>query len=147
MSKAPVCNINQPAPQPQPTNSPVVVPVATSTNIVEVVNALRTVVAAMTNQSPGSAGSLSLLKPKFTGVKNTTPPNRKGGGTNQNPPGQKQSSFKQSNITIQKIKVSNPNDSSQFVTVNQVTSLTMVNPVTGETWTWTAPSSVPGSGG
>jgi hypothetical protein len=34
------------------------------------------------------------------------------------------------------VKITNPNDNTQYVMVKQITQLIMIDSVTGETWTW-----------
>ena len=46
------------------------------------------------------------------------------------------SSFQQTSLQTKTIRVTDPNDSSVFVDVEQITGLTMYDPVTKQTWTW-----------
>jgi len=103
--------------------------VANASNVVAVVNALRDFVLASTNQSTSGA---NLPKTQVGGVSTKKDNN--------------QSNFIQTQQTVTPVKVYDPNDPTNqtYVTVQQVTNLTMTNKATGETWTWKAPGGAPG---
>ena len=125
---APMCTLKPTIPSP---SAPVVyannIPPANKDNLVVVVNALRNVIVG--GQSTGGSG---------------------GGSQAPNPnPGKSasaQNQFQQVDQVVTPIKVYDPNDPSgqTYVTVNQITSLTMHNPYDNSTWTWTAPGGTPG---
>jgi hypothetical protein len=102
-------------------------PVATNTNIVDAVNAIRQVV-----QQLGS--------PK------TLPKGNNQSGSNSGRPGDNKSKknqdkqqaarwTEQSRKTVQ-VRVYNPDDHDQYVDVEQIDQLIMVDKITGATWTW-----------
>ena len=126
-SSAPVCNVNPPSPAPSG-NPPALpaIPVANDlASVIQAVNAIRQWIN-------------SYQKPKvvISGFTTTNP-------NNPNQPSNSGSSNPQNNFTevrakriTSQVKVVNPNDSSQYVTVNQITGLTFQDPVTGQTVTW-----------
>ena len=57
-----------------------------------------------------------------------------GGGSKKKPA--PQGRWIQKSITRKDVKVTNPDDPSQFVIVSRVENLTMRDTVTGEAWTW-----------
>ena len=128
---APVCQIGPLVPNP---SAPEVlvpsIPIATASNLVEVVNAI----GQWINQQMGNTGNQHKGDQTFYGGFKTksTDPSR--------------NTFKVVKQTIQPIKVYDPNDPTKqtYVTVNQVTGLTMYNPTSKETWLWKAPTSTPG---
>ena len=126
---APMCTLKPTV--PAPTNTDVFepsIPVATPANILQVVNALRQI---LVGGQGGGSGS--------------------GGGGNQGGQGNgfssnQQNQFKVVNQVVSPIKVYDPNDPSgnTFVTVNQITSLTLQNPYDKSTWVWNQSGGVPG---
>ena len=130
---APICTTT-PTPASQTFASPLVnsIPVASDLpSAIAAVNALRQVINGMfganTQGNGGNSGTgQAPLKP--------------GGGFSV-------SQFQQSNQTVTKVRIYDPNDPSKqtYVDVNQVTSLTMTNPITKETWKWSQPPQQPGS--
>lgn len=123
---APECRVTPATPPPSPpTITTPSIPIATPANVVDVVNALREQINTLFNR-------ISQLP---------------GGSLIANPP-QKNSVFKITNQTVTPVKIYDPNDPSKqtYVTVNQVTKLSMQNQNTKEIWEWSQPSSVPGSG-
>ena len=141
MSNAPTCNVNPNAPVVQPKAVPLPsIPIATDLpSALMALSAIRTILNVSNN-----ANSPQNNVTPYT-VKNPQPTSKQ-----QQPgpsSGSKTSGFTQTNVVTQDIKVYNPDNKSQYVTVTQITGLTMVNNVTGETWTWTQQgSSVPGGG-
>jgi hypothetical protein len=79
------------------------------------ISALTAVVNQITNNGPGSSGGGSA-------------------GGSSKPPGI--GTYKQFTRTTEKVKVTNPNDPSQFVEIERIKSLVMKDIKTGEAWTW-----------
>lgn len=109
--------------QPQLDNPPLPpLPIANSGNLVNTVNAIRQVV-----QQLGSPATL--------------PKGNNHSGTNTGQSGNKQSKQKTSrwseqSRTTSKVRVYNPDDHEQYVDVEQINQLTMVDKITGATWVW-----------
>ena len=127
---APTCTLKPTKPGP---NAPVVyaenIPPATPDNILQVVNAIRVYIMNGANGAPGAPGQNG---------------QNYGGGFQGFQPNQ----FKVSQQTVQDVKVYDPNDptGNTYVTVRQITSLTLQNPYDKSTWTWNQSSSVPSGG-
>jgi hypothetical protein len=135
MANAPVCNLTPPAPISTPLSKLIAsIPVATDLpSAINALNAIRTVLNVQNNAIPPNNTVV------WTGLKTTKPEPSK--PTDKQPSnassGQKRSGFTQSNVVTKLVKVTNPNDATQFVMVRQIVGLTMNNPVTGEQWQWT----------
>jgi hypothetical protein len=133
MANAPVCNVTPPAPISTPLSKLIAsIPVATDLpSALNALNAIRNVLNVQNNAIPPNN------KVVWKGLTTKPEPSKPTGNKPANPSnGQKQSGFTQSNIVTKLVKVTNPNDSTQFVMVNQIVGLTMTNPVTGEQWQW-----------
>ena len=126
---APVCSTTPP-PAPQAKAGIVVnsVPVATDLqSAIAAVNALRQVVngllGANTTGNGGAGPGPAPGQPKTGGFN----------ATNQ---------FQVQNQVVKTTRIYDPNDPSKqtYVDVNQVTALTMYNPVTKESWQWSQPA-------
>ncbi len=119
MSNAPVCLANPPSVTVTPIQRLVPnVPVATDLNsALAAINALRQLVYMLLNSIPANG--------------QPGPP----GAAGQSPQ-KTQSKFTQSNIVYNTVRVTNPQDDTQYVDIQQVQSLTLINPVTKETWVW-----------
>ncbi len=63
------------------------------------------------------------------------PPKNNGHGTVLPPPA-KIGRWTQFNRVTERVKVTNPDDPSQFVEIDRIKTLTMVDNVTGEKWVW-----------
>jgi hypothetical protein len=123
---APVCVI---APQFQQPSAPAVlipsIPVANATNVVAVVNAIRTAIIGITGQNTNTGSN----NDSFSVANPGTPP----------PPPTPQNGFTVTNQVVTQVTIKDP-ASGASVVINQVTGLTMKDSVTGQTWTWNAPS-------
>ena len=68
-------------------------------------------------------------------------PGRDGAAGSDGQPGQsdskKNGAWKEDDRQVGKIRVTNPDDDSQFVDVEVINRLVMKNQTTGETWVWT----------
>lgn len=123
MSNAPICNITPPAP---PSVTPVTglpaIPVATDLgSLIAAVNAIRQVLNQMNHVIPTV----------IEGFSNTTKPQKK------NPKPQTANFQEVTTKRVTKtVKVSNPQDPTQYVMVKQITGLTFQNSQTKETITW-----------
>ena len=95
------------------TNNIPVIPTAVDlTSALVAINVIAQAIAVLANASiPNAAGNSSTTAE---------------GGT-----------FVQTDQVTEEVVITDPNNSSISVTVEQVTSLTMRNPVTGELWIWT----------
>ena len=117
MSDAPVCNINPPAPtaEPQVSSLPAI-PVATDlASALRAINTISQIIQAMTNQnSDNSFPQKPIISTK------------------------KDANFHEvvARRIIKKMKITDPNDSSVFVEVKQITGLTFLNKVTGQAINW-----------
>lgn len=117
---APVCHIvpDQPIQQPSPLNLPSIPPAQPSiASLVQTVNAMRQTILVLTGQQ-GSQG-----RPGAPGA------------NGQNAAKGQWAENKQARIT-EKVKIYDPNDSTQFVEVDRVNAIQMVNKDTGQTWVW-----------
>ena len=111
--------------QEQPPLPPM--PVATNTNLVDAVNSIRQVV-----QQLGSPKTL----PK--GNNNSGSQNgQRGQSQKQNNKAKQHPSrwMEKSRVTV-KVRVYNPDDHEQYVDVEQIDQLTMIDQITGATWVW-----------
>jgi hypothetical protein len=145
---APVCNVNPPTPPPA-ANAPFI-PAFVQPNIqdpqsiIAAIQQLQYALLAITgNVVPNNVPDQ--LPINNVAVGNPPPGNRviPGGGggvghgsTSTKSPKVQQSRFIELSRTNKTTKVSNPQDSSQFVMVKQVAGLTLRDKVTGETWVW-----------
>jgi hypothetical protein len=88
------------------------------------------------NDLASALAAIAALKKIVEGWTLPHPDNNEGGisGFKTNP--SKQSRWTQANRTVERVKIFNPSDSSQFVEIDRINSLTMVDKVTGETWVW-----------
>lgn len=127
MGAAPQCMLtpNEPNPTAPVINFPSI-PVPNGQNTQAVLQALRNAINVLTNQ-----------------VSNTNQTNNN--NTSNVVPPQNQNQFQVTNQVVSNVKVYDPNDPTgqTYVTVAQVTALTMRNPVSGELWNWSAPANVP----
>ena len=113
----PVCNLNnrQNVVQPTAATLPQIPVVTDLQSAINASNVMRQILQALLNQFPGLANNVAALNP------NNTPP---GGGDAFAVGG---GDFKQQNVTTKKVRVTNPQDSSQYVDVEQVTGVTWKN--------------------
>ena len=105
------------------------IPPATAANVVDVVNALRAAIVG--GQSTGGYGGGGQGGTQWGGFSTT-----------------KANQFQVVNQQVSTVKVYDPNDPTgqTYVTVKQITGLTMQNPYDGSTWQWNQSQGVPGSG-
>jgi len=129
MGAAPQCMLtpNEPDPSAPAINFPSI-PVPNGQNTLAVLQALRNAINVLTNQ-------VSHI-------------NRNNNNNNQNnnvPPPNNRNQFHITNQVVKNVKVFDPNDPTgqTYVTVAQVTALTMRNPVSGDLWNWSAPANIP----
>ncbi len=136
---APICNVTPP-PETFETNKVYVpsIPPATNASLLSIVNTIRQAIIVM-NSGPSGAG--------FGGGGG-------GGGAQPGPggPGGGFAEVKKSDFVVIKqivtpVKVYDPNDPSKktYVTVNQVTGLTLQNPITKQKWSWNQSNTLPNS--
>ena len=132
MSAAPQCMLtpNEPNPSAPAINFPSI-PVPNGQNTQAVLQALRNAINVLTNQ-----------------VSHINRNNNNNGqlfNNNGQHPSRHQNQFQVTNQVVSNIKVYDPNDPTQqtYVTVAQVTSLSLTDPVTRQVWNWSAPSSIP----
>jgi hypothetical protein len=138
-----VCNINPIIP-PQAKGPPTLPSIPTATNLqtaLQAIAALTQIVYALTNQS-GGQGGYGNQGGQFIVLPN--PGNGSGTGTGTGTGTGNQSNPNSGNFTevknkrvIQEVTVSNPQDSSQYVKVKNITSLTFIDSRTGQQITWT----------
>jgi hypothetical protein len=137
---APICNVNPP-PQQFQTN-PVYVPsvppaVPTLTSVTAAVNSIRTTLNVLNPSGGGGGGN---------GGNGNNGRNRNGGGGSTIPPQPSPASnFKVTKQIIKQVKIYDPNDPSgqTYVIVDQITALSMQNPVSKQGWSWTQPANIP----
>jgi hypothetical protein len=112
--EGPVCNLNnrQNVVQPTPATLPQIPVITDLASAINAGNLMRQILQALLNQLPGLANNVAALSPNNPG----TTAFAVGGGD-----------FKQTNLTTKNVKVTNPDDSSQFVNVQQVTGVTWTN--------------------
>ena len=161
---APVCRIAPPPPSfdssaPELPSIPLVsinpqnwnIPKAAINDLKIMANAINTIrqaIAGITNRgaAPNNSGSIG----QFGGLGGPTV----GGGGFPNSPQQKTQNPQQPSTqkqkqqkkqggglveidrTVKKVRIFNPDDKTQYVDVNQITALTLKDPVTGMTWKW-----------
>jgi hypothetical protein len=126
--KAPVCHIppTKPATDAQAPVDTVYVPQATDlASTMAAVNALRLVYLRGTGGfgGAGHGGTASSLGPGGTG--GTVKDEKK-----------KQGQWVETNRQTEKVKVTNPDDPSQFIELERINQLTFKDAATGETWFW-----------
>ena len=124
---APVCNVNGPQPvvQPSPQALPAI-PVATNlATAIQAINVMRQAINTMNNNIPPN--NQNNQNTNINGF--TTKQNQQ-----QNTP--QKSSFVQVSVVKNTVRITNPDNPDQYVDVEQITGLTMQNPVTGQSWTW-----------
>lgn len=90
------------------------------------INALVDAVRQLSGQIPASGAD------PIGGAKFGAPGNIKTGGAKDD----KVQKFTEINRTTKNVKITNPEDDTQFVIVQQITSLTMQDNVTKEKWIW-----------
>lgn len=130
-NQAPVCLVNPPTPKfPTKGAQFVSVPVATDlASAIAAVNAMRQNWAIVQTQ----VGQNNTV---------TNPATNPGGGaggssSKKSNTDKKSSNFIEVSRKTTKTKITDPNDPSVFVEVEQITGLTLKQKSTGETWTWT----------
>ena len=124
---APVCNVNVPQPvvQPSPPALPAI-PVATNlATAIQAINVMRQTINTMNNNIPPN--NQNNQNTNINGF--TTKQNQQ-----QNTP--QKSGFVQVSVVKNTVRITNPDNPDQYVDVEQITGLTMQNPVTGQSWTW-----------
>ena len=114
--EGPVCNLNnrQNVVQPTPATLPQIPVVTDLQSAINAGNVMRQILQALLNQFPGLANNVAALNPN----------NQTSGGQTFAVGG---GDFKQTNMTTKKVRVTNPDDSSQYVDVQQVTGVTWKN--------------------
>lgn len=124
---APVCNVNVPQPvvQPSPPALPAI-PVATNlATAIQAINVMRQAINTMNNNiPPNNQNNQNTNMNGFTTKQNQQ----------QNTP--QKSGFVQVSVVKNTVRITNPDNPDQYVDVEQITGLTMQNPVTGQSWTW-----------
>lgn len=151
---APVCTIAPPPPTfdssaPQLPSIPIVsinpqawnVPQSVIKDLqllAEAINTIRQVVNAMGNRgaAPNNTGGGPLIGGvggQGIGLSLKKPPSNQ----QQRQQRKQGAGFKEVNRVVKKVKVVNPDDKEQYVIINQIVSLTLRDPVSGLTWTWT----------
>lgn len=133
---SPKTQISQPAVGPLRMRS--IPPINTSNGAAAQMASMAEAIAALTYNIQLLSGQ---LQQRDNGNGNTNqgsgaPGPGKGGSAPRPPNPSKQSRFAEVNRTTEKVKVTNPDDDSQFVEFNQINTLTMVDTITGETWSW-----------
>jgi len=126
VSNAPVCLIQPVISTSQP--PPLVMPSIPQANdlasALAAINALSTALRYIQSQLPPNT-------PNIQGPGGMISTNSKKGGP------AKQGRWNQLARVTEQVKVTNPSDSTQFVIIDRIKSLTMKDSVTGETWVWT----------
>lgn len=130
---APVCHVNTsnvPLKQPPPVQLPSIpVPTANLQSLLATVQVLKKIVERLAGQiqttPPGQVGAVT---PRVQ----TTPAG--GAGSNR---GGTSARWTVVDQQTEKVKVTNPQDSSQFVIVQRTTRLVLQDSVTGEQWVYT----------
>lgn len=121
---APVCRI---APASTPISSqppPVTVP-----SIPPIDGSMGSIIAALNAMKIAIEGLYGLQGIVRAPAANKSPSPSK-------PSPKKTGRFNETKRTSAKVKVTNPDDDSQYVMVDQINSLTFTDSVTGETWQW-----------
>lgn len=141
---APVCYVN-PQPQQFATNPVFLssIPPAVPTSLGHLAAILNMFRQNAIVQGDGIIGGSTSTSGTAAGSSGGGDKGGKGQPTKQpNPQKQPASNFVLESQNIKKVKVYDPNDTSgeTFVTVNQITALTMVSKTTGQKWIWTAPA-------
>lgn len=139
-SPAPVCGRNPPSPPPTG-NAPLLpaIPIASADNpqsMADAINALRQWILGLTS---GLTQPSSTLAGQAGQAGQAGPGQAQGGsgGINSTVGSRTQpGNFTQTKITTAQVKVSNPDDPTQYVMVEQVTGVTWTNGL-GQTITWT----------
>lgn len=132
---APSCPSTLPEPiaDPNSVNLPSI-PVANPNDpnsMAAAINGLRQAYYAERNGTPGDNGA----SPRGNNPQQSKA--TKGQQKPQQKPKQKNTSdFVETGRTKQKVRIFNPDDHTQWIDIEQITSLTLVNQVTGETWFW-----------
>lgn len=134
-----VCNVNPPGQtfETNPVYVPNIPPVTTDpASIAAAVNAIRQAILTMT----GGAGSNNTTN--NTGQPGPGPGPGNPGVSFPPPPGK--NNFTVITQIVTPVKIYDPSDPTNqtYVTVNQVTGLTLNDPVTKQNWTWQAPSNL-----
>lgn len=84
---------------------------------------------------PSALTAINALNQAIQILTNAIPSNNANQQT-QTTPAVVASSFQQTALQTKTIRVTDPNDPSVFVDVEQIVSLTLYDPVTKQTWTW-----------
>lgn len=109
-NNAPVASVNQPTPKTLPT-----VPEAKDLqSALAAINAMRRILQTIVSQTPQHPGGISGFKMAKT---------------------QGFQEIKQRRV-YKTVRVYNPQDHSQYVDVQQIVSMTMADPATGQIWYW-----------
>jgi hypothetical protein len=85
---------------------------------------------------PSALGAIQALTQAINILTNAIPSNSAAQSTASSTPAVTASAFQQTNIQLKTIRVTDPNDSSVFVDVEQIVGLTLYDPVTKQTWQW-----------
>ena len=116
MANAPVCNNAPlvPQDQPQPKTLPTVPEATDLQSALTAINAIRRILQTITHQPPQRPGGISKFKPS------------------------QQRGFQEikQRRVYKRVRVYNPQDKSQYVDVQQIVSMTMADPATGQIWFW-----------
>ena len=103
------------------------IPVPTSDNLLQVVTAIRNALISQTNTDAGRAGSAGSLHSGTTNVSTFTVT---------------QQIIVPVTYPLSGVISGGTGTFSGTVTVNELVSLTLLNPTTGQTWIWQAPTSL-----
>jgi len=130
---APVCPLPDRTPPPhRPDLHSTPIPLATDlSSAIAAINALRAMVQSLSGQLQRQARSVppGRQPPATTTVSVVTK-------KSNDDPKKKAGAWEEVSRRKEKIRVENPDDSSQFVMVEVINSITMRNKSTGELWTW-----------
>jgi hypothetical protein len=127
---APICSIEPiiKPDQPDPSKFPPIPQATDLASALRAINALSQIVRNLTGQT-GVTVVNNRFVTNITGQGGTTIPPK----PNKPPPVGR---WIQKTITRKDVKITNPDDPSQFVIVSRVQNLTMKDSVTGETWVY-----------
>ncbi len=85
---------------------------------------------------PSALTAINALNQAIQILTNAIPANGSNTSQQSTAPAVVASSFQQTGLQVKTIRVTDPNDPSVFVDVEQIVSLTLYDPVTKQTWEW-----------
>ncbi len=85
---------------------------------------------------PSALGAIQALTQAINILTNAIPSTAGAASNTTSTPAVTASAFQQTAIQLKTIRVTDPNDSSVFVDVEQIVGLTLYDPVTKQTWQW-----------